>query len=285
MKKNVNQLSIAVTLDSIFDVRQGILHTLMDKDEWIKYIASEEYLARDIDDFPVDMDKYNAELETVSLDHIKDTTITYGFNTLYQRFQNLVKSASYDERIKRIVLVVITEPYIIPERLAKIFQNAIFHKLKLDIEIEFCNLPYSKLSVPLLESMGVQELFIYRFSEWMSHHVESVQEKTSPSMVVNAPALYKEIPSLEESKKVEKVGYQDFFSFIETTFSPFISINFQPVFVYCNHITASLYVKKMGDIVRAKEQNKPHSHRTSSSDDLDEKIDQVVKEFSDGDKD
>ena len=78
-------------LESLLDLRQGVLRSLMDGEALADYMTSDVYNLREKDDFPVDMAAYKNLLASGDFELIKQSTINFNIGTIGARMMDLSK--------------------------------------------------------------------------------------------------------------------------------------------------------------------------------------------------
>lgn len=236
---------IYVDIDSILDIRQGILLELMDKDQLVKYLNNDEYTFRELDIFSnVDMEQYN-NLETkrpVKL--IPNSTITYIVNVLKTKIMNLEKRNAFYSETKKPEILLNVYPFKLSEQQQEDIQNLLFLKLGSVSLVTIIDKPLETITPFFLSSSNVISAFIYNFSKWGNLHIEALSKAPLKDISLYFPSIYYNNQKVDQLKTIKKLGFKDIYCYIEYLFSNTVDINFLPVVFYSNIVTATLILQK-----------------------------------------
>lgn len=237
---------IYVDMESLFDLRQGVLATLVsDKDAVVDYLLSEEYNFREIDEFKYTLPtSYNEIMKSPSKTILEHSCITRIFLSLKEKIETIERRNKLYNESKHPQILLNLYPFDFTEEEAERIRDLLFIKLDSECSIELANFPVSTLSPYYCKANGIASAFIYRFNEWMTHHLEAVKVTPIHDTILYFPALYHKLPNKEELSKINKLGFKDPMSYLEYLVSSVASINFLPVLFYSNLITALGYLEK-----------------------------------------
>lgn len=243
MQKDTKYNRILIDLDSLIDVRQGILSRLVkDPVKLADYIASDDYNFRQIDDFSAiaDMQQYKLLDQNRTKDIIKYSTITYLFSILKKRVLEIDKRNIAVAETKHLEILVNMYPFQLTQEEQSSFIDALFIKLGTEVYIRMIYTANKDITPSFIKDNDIIELFIYDPSSWLDSQLNSVYESKLKlhEHRLNFPALYT-TPLTEDMKiKLDKQGFKDVFSVLEYITSSQLAINFLPVIFYNNIVTS-----------------------------------------------
>lgn len=242
MKANI----IYVDIESLFDLRQGVLGTLVpNKESVMEYLLSEEYNFRESDDLKLILPTaYSEALKEPSKDILEASCITRIFLCIKQKIESMEHRNKYYNESKEPQVLLNLYPFNFTEEEADHIRNLLFVKLQSDCIINITNLPMKSLSPYYCKSTGIVAAFIYRFKDWITEHSEAIKSTPNHDTLLYFPALYETPPTEDELKKIQKLGFKDPLSYTEYLFSSVASLNFLPVLFYSNLVTALSYLDK-----------------------------------------
>ena len=242
---STDTIKILIDLDSLFDIRQGILSKLVDNNTLKDIVTSEEYIFRNIDRFSnIDVVKYNEVNNNRDKSIISNSIIAYMFNILKSKIANIEKRNAYHNENKASELLINIYPFTLTEKEQADLVDVLFVKLNTNIFINIVSYSIKQLSPLFLKNNNIIASYIYNSKDWLDFHSKDLDKNKSPDTSIYFPSIvYKEL-SKDELKQLSKLGFNDIFSFTEFLFSPYIVINFLPVIFYSNILTASAYINK-----------------------------------------
>lgn len=241
---------IYVDIESLLDIRQGILHKLTTEDKLVKYINSDEYNLREMDSFSiVNMDDYKKIYEAKPVDILKYSTITYIINVLNTKVANLEKRNSYygEKKIPEVLLNIY--PFQLDKDTIELIQNMLFIKLHRKSYVEIINIPNKELSPFFIKNSSIVTCLIYNFQEWFNLHADSLREVKLLDTVMYFPSIYYNKGTKEDLKLINNLGFKDVFSYIEFIMAEYALINFLPIVFYSNIMTSSLYINQFNKVL------------------------------------
>lgn len=234
---------IYVDIESLLDLRQAILSKLMDPKSLLDFINSEEYNFRNTDNFTnVDMTKYEEIYKSMTIDLLQRSTVTFIVNTIRTKLMNLEKrNALYGESKKPEVFFNIY-PFNVTQAQADALQNLLFIKLGKCCLVSIINKPIKEVGPFFIKSMNFTACFIYRVSEWIEQHTDSLNNIKLHDTLIYFPSIYKVEDVDNEIEKIRKLGFRDIFGYVEFLLSSAVNINFLPIVFYNNIVTSSILI-------------------------------------------
>lgn len=257
---------IYVDIESLFDIRQGILYKLTTQDKVTEYINSDEYNLREIDNFSiVDMNEYKNIYETKPVDILKYSTITYIINVLNTKVANLEKRNTYygEKKVPEVLLNIY--PFKLNKDTIETIQNTLFIKLNRRTYVEIINVPNKELSPFFIKNSSIVTCLIYNFQEWFNLHADSLREIKLLNTVLYFPSIYYNKGSLEDLKIIKNLGFKDIFSYIEFIMAEYALVNFLPIVFYSNIVTSSLYINQFNKVLLKQKLDKENIDGNSST--------------------
>lgn len=243
MDKEVKFNRILIDLDSLLDVRQGVLSRLVqDPAALADYVASDAYNFREVDDFStlVNMQQYKALNQLRTKDIIKYSTITYLFSILKKRILEIDKRNIAVAETKRLEVLVNIYPFQLTQEEQTGIIDALFIKLGTEVYIRTIYLDTKDISPSFIRDNDIIELFIYDTSAWLDAQLNNVHQSGQKmhDHRLNFPALYNTPLSEDLRHKLSKQGFKDVFSVLEYLTSAYMAVNFLPTIFYNNIITS-----------------------------------------------
>jgi len=241
--KEVKYNRILIDLDSLLDVRQGVLSRLLKDDKALaQYVASDAYNFREVDDFSsiVDMPQYTALNSLRTKDIITRSTITYLFSVLKRKVLEIDKRNIAHNETKRLEILVNIYPFELTQEQQISLIDVLFIKLGTEVYIRTVYIDTKDITPAFMRDNVIIELFIYDTSRWLDHQLANVQASTFKlhNHRLNFPALYHTPLSEDLKLKLSKHGFKDVFSVLEYLTSAQMVINFLPVIFYNNIVTS-----------------------------------------------
>lgn len=228
-------------LESLLDLRQGVLRSLMDGEALADYMTGDVYNLREKDEFPVDMMEYKRLLASGDFELIKQSTINFNIGTIGARMMDLSKKNTGVQGGKDQELVINTYPFQLSDEILEQFREGVFHYLKGKGFISFIHEPLSNITPLYLQANHVSYAFIYRFNEWLDAVGDGFVKNPTPDILVYAPALIFQTPNMAKQYEYHRKGFDDAHSMLTLLMSQHIRFTFVPVFYYSNHMVASRY--------------------------------------------
>lgn len=247
---NKEKGTIYVDIESLLDIRQGILHKLVEEDKLVKYINSDEYNLREIDEFSIaNMEEYRKIYEAKPVDILKHSTVTYIVNILNTKVANLEKRNNYygEKKLPQVLLNIY--PFKLDKDTIELIQNFLFIKLNRRTFVEIINIPNKELSPFFIKSSSIVTCLIYNFQEWFNLHADSLIENKLLDTILYFPSIYYDKGTDEDIQYIKNLGFKDIFSYIEFIMAEYAIVNFLPIVFYSNLITASLYTEQFNKVL------------------------------------
>ena len=237
---------IYVDMESLFDLRQGVIGTVAeDKEKAMEYLLSEEYNFRETDDLKfIPPGTYREAMKKPTKEILEASCITRIFLCIKQKIDAMENRNKYYNEDKEPSVLLNLYPFDFTEEESEHILNLLFVKLQTDCVINVANFPISTLSPYYCKSNGIVSAFIYRFKDWIDLHAEAAKNIPMHDTLLYFPALYEKLPTPEELKKLQKLGFKDPMSYMEYLLSSVASINFLPTVFYSNLVTALSYLDK-----------------------------------------
>lgn len=237
-------LNLYIDIDSLIDIRQGILKKLMKEDELIKYIHSDNYIHRIIDEFDVDMDKYREIYSSRDKSIIENSIISYTFNQLRFKIMKHTKTATNEHKVNGINILVNIYPFNLTNNEAHTLCYMLEKKLNIAVNVSPININLKELTPYFIKSTDIKELFIYDAADWLEYHSQALTTMPLLHNFFTFPALVKKKLSKEEEKKLKETGFTDIFALTEFVTSAMLTLNFNPMIYYNDVISASAMITK-----------------------------------------
>lgn len=240
-----NTSKIYVDIESLLDLRQAILSKLMDTEALLDFINSDEYNFRNTDNFAnVDMTKYEEVYKSMTVDILHHSTVTFIINTIRTKLMNLEKRNALYGESKSPEVVLNIYPFDMTQKQIEALQNLLFIKLDKCCFVSIINKPIKEISPYFIKNMNFTACFIYRASEWIEQHTDTLNSIKLPDTLLYFPAIYKVEDKTNEIDKIKKLGFKDVFGYVEFLLSSAVNINFLPIVFYSNIITSSILIDK-----------------------------------------
>ena len=241
---------IYVDLESLLDIRQAILLSLLSEEEVTQIIFSNDYNFRETEEFSkVSKEQYQLLYSNLNKSLLPNSTITYIINILETKIANLEKRNIYYNETTFPKLLINTYPFNLNEKERNIFRNMVFMKLKNKCEIDIVEMPIDNLTPYFIKTNNIITIFMYKFNDWLSKHSEALNNIKLLNTIFYFPSLFAEKPSSEDLSKIKKYNFNDIFLFMQFLYSNITSINFLPIFFYSNLIVADTIIKKNKNII------------------------------------
>lgn len=239
-------VKVYVDVDSLFDLRQGVLSQLMDFDSLLEYLKSDEYNFRDIDRFPVDMNEYTKILNEGRLTTIQNSVITYIADILTTKLFRLEKRNSFMGVSKAPEILLNMYPFNLTEEQEEVFRSALFKKLGIECYITIIYMDLKDLTPVFIKNTEIIGCFIYNITRWLDLHLEALNKQSMPELMIYGPALYKnkDEEKMKEIEKIKKLGFKDLFEYMEFLVMTLVSVNFLPTLFYNNILLAKPLIEK-----------------------------------------
>jgi len=239
---------IIVDLDSILDIRQGVLGYLLDEEQLGKFIASTEYNFRSTDDFSsvINMGQYNVFNKERTRDLISKSTVNSLFTNIKNKVITIDKRNAQINETKKTEIIINIYPFQLTNDEQTAIIDVMFTKLETNVFITTAYLSPKDLTPNFLVNMEVCDLYIYDTSAWLNSQLENIKNYTNKlhSIKIHFPAISKENITTEMKSKIDKSGFNDIYSFIEYILSEKLSIEFIPSILYNNIIISKAYMEK-----------------------------------------
>lgn len=247
-------VKIYTDIDSLLDLRQGILYSLSDNHkELADYLLSDEYNYRTTDTFTiVNSGLYEESYKKRNIDILPTSTITYILSCIKSKLANLEKRNTFYNEKKIPEVVVNIYPFVFTEKQKDQFQNLLFVKLETNTMVSIISMPPKDVSLMFLSSNEFITAFIYDFTTWMENHSKTIELVKTKDLLIYFPSLGKDIPDEVELKKITNLGFKDIFSYTEFLLSSSLNVSFLPVVFYSNTMTAIAHLSKFDTIFKNK---------------------------------
>jgi hypothetical protein len=241
--KQIKFNRILIDLDSLLDVRQGVLSRLLQDDKALAdYVASEAYNFREMDDFSavVNMQRYKTLYTNPTKDIVSNSTITYLFTVLKKKILDIEKRNVSHNETKALEILVNTYPFKLSEEEQSSLIDVFFIKLKTEVYLRTIYIPPEQISPTFIRDNDIIELYIYDTHAWLNVQLDNVHKASFKlhGHRLNFPALYTAKPADDFKEKLTKHGFKDVFSALEYLTSAYMVVNFLPVIFYSNIITS-----------------------------------------------
>lgn len=241
-------VKLYIDIQSLLDIRQGLLSYHLDQKTLIDYINSDEYNFRDQDLFQIHRDVLDKTLNEKDKAVITRSIITYNIVTIKQQLLKLEKRNTYYNQVKAQEVVINTYPFILTEKEQDSFINAVFNKLGMEVYISLICIPTKDVTPDFIKNRDIAVLFIYNTSEWLDHNSNTLNFLPLSDVIIYFPAILPHKPNEDEFKEANKGGYGDPFAVMEAIMKEVVKLQFLPIFFYTNQITATKYIEKYVDL-------------------------------------
>lgn len=237
---------IYVDMESLFDLRQGVLATeVNDENALTEYLLSEEYNFRSTDNLKfIGLQRYREVLRHPTKEILENSTITRILLSLKTKLDSIENRNKFYNESKEPQILLNVYPFQFTQEELDHIVNLLFVRLDSPCVINVTYSPLSSLSPFYIKSNEIAAVFMYRFNEWVETHKNAIPKMKLPDTIFYFPALYDREPTEEELKKIHKLGFKDPISYTEFIFSGSTSINFLPTVFYSNLVTALHYLDK-----------------------------------------
>lgn len=233
MKDNQEKKQIIyIGLDELLDTRLaslGLIHPTL-----VIQALENDYHNREEDSFPNMSKKNFKELyDTRDNEVLKISGYCETVPFLQECIQNLLKQALESPFVTEIKLVVNTSPYVLTEDELVTIQNSLRVYCSDLIEIEFINKTDKQLTANYCKQFSV--MIRYSYSEWLDNMAkdESIKQTPLTHVTLFVPALYLSRLPTEQERRNFEADKKSAFDYAEIQFSPFISLKYLPVSIFC----------------------------------------------------
>lgn len=239
---------VLIDLESLLDIRQAKLSTLLnDDDKLAKIVTSEDYNFRKNDDFSkyVNMDNYKDIKHDISL--IKKSTITYMIYILRNKVLNLDLRNSYLNKKYNYEILINFNGFNLTSEQINLICKGINVKLNLNAIILPSYFTVEDLSPGFLNKSDFAFIYLYDFNKWINAHILSLENIVLDKTIFYFPSIYyNDLNIVEENEKsLKDMGFNDGFNLIEFIFSEKLKIKFLPILFYSNLLTSEIYLSKI----------------------------------------
>ncbi|EKD89635.1 MAG: hypothetical protein ACD_33C00023G0006 [uncultured bacterium] len=249
-------IKLMADIDSLLDIRQGILSKIIDEDKLLDLISSDKYVFRDMDEFDnVNKDEYNRINNNRTVDIISKSTVAFMFNIVKNKLVNIEKRNVYLNESKTTELIINIYPFKLTNKETEDIIDVIFTKLNINTFITIVNMSIKDLTPRFIKDSGIVSTFIYNSKDWLDTHMKELEANKLTDNVIYFPSIIYNKPSKDDLDKITKLGFNDIFSFTEYILSANVTINFLPMVFYSNILTASGYINKFNSINKDKKLN------------------------------
>lgn len=242
---------IYIDIQSLLDIRQACLIELLGESKALEYVTTDAYNFRDLEIFPVDMDKYNQLVSQGDVGLLKNATVTYIEVLLKNKLTSLEKLNGFNNDSSIPELIVNTYPYQLKEVQVKLMQEALFIRLGVECIITFVYDHIKVWNPSYIKNNNVIAFFMYDFSGWMKEHSDKLKNGELRDVNVLFPSIGHNELTQDEMKKIKSLGFNDIFSHMEYVMAGFCRIQFLPILFYTNVVTATALLHKNKDIVES----------------------------------
>ena len=247
----MNTSKIYVDIQSLLDLRQSALVTLMGEEKAAEYVNTDAYNFRDLDKFPVDMKEYEKIMKDPSGKIFKHATITYVEVAIRNKLQALEKISGFNGESPQPELVVNTYPYQLTKQQVNALQTGIFVKFGKECLVTMVYDSPALWGPAYFKNNKVICAFIYDFTEWMNLHGEALPLGEMRETGLFCPAIGKNELTPEEQKAFAKLGFNDVYAYTEYVLASACRVQFLPIVFYSNIITATVILDKNKTIVES----------------------------------
>lgn len=238
---------IYIDIDSLMDTRQGVLMSLMDQEDVLKMVSSEEYNTRVVDDFTIDMTAYKHRRELGDIAYLSKSTITYMEVVLKSKLTNISKRNAFNNSSSEPEVILNTYPYRLTKKQADLVRSALFVRLDECCLITLVCDPPDVWSPGHIKSNGVYAFYAYSFGKWMQANCHKLETTDLRETQMFFACVGDERVGKEELKSIHKLGFRDIFSYTEYLLSGVTKLTMLPVVFYTNIISATAFLKKNAD--------------------------------------
>lgn len=249
---------ILIDIDSLFDLRQATLYSLVkDKEQLTDYLISEAYNFRSYDNF---LDLTEEDFVTAhnkrNFSIFPYATITYLLNVIKIKLNNLEKRNNYYNEKKPPELLVNVYPFILTKEQSELFRDLIFVKIEKKSLVKIVSLSPKEITPSFIVNNNVTACFMYDFSAWMDAHAKVLESAKLTDCLFYFPSIGKKNPTPEEERHIKSLGFKDLFSYTEFLLSSVMPVSFLPTVFYSNIITSISYLDKFNDTLMKRDMSK-----------------------------
>lgn len=238
---------IYVDIESLLDLRQGILFEIVDdKEALIEFLLSGEYNYRDVDSFPIVLDEdYKEAHSKMSKSILPASALSHIIAPVRNKILSMEKMADMFTENKRIEIVLNVYPLDLTHEEKDHIRNLLFVKLQTECIITITDMQPKQLSPTFLKQSSFMSVFMYDFPTWINLHSKQLEVVDIKETSMYFPALQQQAPSKEDMKAVKETGFTDMFYYTEFLLSRFLNVSFLPVVFYSNLVTTAVYLKDL----------------------------------------
>lgn len=244
---NTEHVKIYVDVDSLFDTRQGILSALMPRDNLSKYVGSEEFIFREKDEFPVNMEEYNKLYNTRPAGLLGRSTITNILNVLRSKINTIESRNKYYNENKAPEVVLNIYPYEFTSSELDQIRDMLFISLNTKCYITIIRKRTEDITPYFIKGYGIIVCLIYDISTWINSNITALDECKMADLLVYSPTLHKGDLNDKEIQTVTKLGFKSMYSYLEYTLSRVVRLSFLPTLFYSNITISKLYIDKYNE--------------------------------------
>lgn len=226
------QQIIYIGLDELLDTRMatlGLVHPTL-----VELALDNNYHTREEDSFPNLSKKDFKELyDTRDNEVLKISGYCETIPFLQECIKSLFNQALETPFVTEVKLVVNTYPYSLTENELIDIQNSLRVYCSEFIEIEFIHKSDKELTAVYCKQFSI--MLKYDYAEWLDSMAkdESIKQTPLTNVTVFVPALFlSRLPTQQERRNFEAEKKSPF-DYAEIQFSPFISLKYLPVAVFC----------------------------------------------------
>ena len=229
---------IYIDIQSLLEIRQSALVSIMGEEQALALIHTPEYYGRETDEFPVDMDKFQEMVSGDISAALRHATVTYMVATLTNRISQVEKLSTFNNDSGQTELIVNTHPFRLPDNVVEKFRDALFVKLGIPVHITLVNTPLEEWTPTFLKHSGIQQFYCYDGARWLGHFTEQLATGCLRDVRLFFPSIGRAKLEKKQLKDIQRLGFRDVFAYTEFIFAPYTKIQFLPTIFYSNLISA-----------------------------------------------
>lgn len=231
----MNLKRLYVSLDSLFDIRQGVLNTI--NTEFATEVTKKpEYFLRQEDIFGIGNNVLTKENYNLVLEQMKSVVLRNSFRSKMHLFINHLRSSIIQMSIQNVIPIsneidVNIYPFTLSENESGMIIDGISRALGKTLKVNLVNLSPDDLKLDIARN-NYSSMIMYHYYDWLNKYTEQIKKEKLRDINLYVPRLFfKEIPE-EEAKKLKDKG-QDPFEMSQKILSPYMNIEYLPIALYC----------------------------------------------------
>lgn len=243
---------IYVDIQSLLDVRQSVLVSMLGQEEALEFVSTESYYNRQRDVFKgVDETVFNKGLESMDI-ALNRATVTYIEVILNSKISSLERLNVFNSDNRHLEILLNIYPFRLDEKTSNLLRDGLFSKLTTPVPITVIYEPIEALTPVYIKQYAIVEFFCYEGARWLSEHTESLGKVTLKDTRLQFPAIGRGELTARDTKELKTLGFSDIYQYTEFLFSSVTRMNFLPIGFYCNVMIGTLLLDRIGGELKKK---------------------------------